>query len=438
MLTWAAITRIGAVAVPMSTLFKAPEIAKVVRHADLHGLFAQRAYLKQDFLQNFGDGFPEVHASTSPELRLTAAPFLRWAAFTGEDLPPWARDLAWFESAADDGANDGVGDEMLRAAEAEVAPGDPGMMIYTSGQSAAPKGVLHSQATVMTKTHYIRDMLRIGPENVGEARLPFFWIGGLVMTLFTTLDAGGTVVCPDETGELVRVFGAASKEKPDSSVEGARFRLGLGMTETFGMYSWGSDEPDDERPLCTPMIEFEPGYAIKVVDDDGVVVPDGVTGEILVRGPTLTLGLHKVERHENFDADGFYRTGDWGQTEGDVVYFMGRRGDMIKTSNANVSPSEVEHEILRIEGVASAHVVGLPDAQRGHVVGAAVVLEEGAALDEAMIRDTLAPRLSSYKVPRKVVFVARDELPVMLSTKMNKPALAALIESRWEESAANR
>jgi len=60
-----------------------------------------------------------------------------------------------------------------------------------------------------------------------------------------------------------------------------------------------------------------------------------------------------------------------------------------------------------------------------------VVLEDGVTLDEGMIRDTLRPRLSSYKVPRKVVFVRHDELPVMLSTKMNKPALARLIESRW-------
>jgi acyl-CoA synthetase (AMP-forming)/AMP-acid ligase II len=159
-------------------------------------------------------------------------------------------------------------------------------------------------------------------------------------------------------------------------------------------------------------------------------VGDGEVGEIAVRGPTLTVGLHKVAREDAFDADGFYGTGDLGLVDGTRIHFVGRKGDMIKTSGANVAPAEVEMELQDLPGVDSAYVVPLPDRARGQLVAAAIVPAEGARLDPDAIRDELRARLSAYKVPRVVVLVERDDVPMTASNKVHKKLIADLVAER--------
>ena len=144
----------------------------------------------------------------------------------------------------------------------------------------------------------------------------------------------------------------------------------------------------------------------------------------------MMLGLHKVARESTFDADGFYRTGDRAKVEGGRLYFLGRLGDMIKVSGANVAPSEVERELLSIAGIAAAHVVGVDDADRGQLVGAAVVLQEGAVLEPVAIQQVLRGRLSSYKVPKLLSVVSADEVPTVAAGKVAKRELAAMLRRK--------
>jgi acyl-CoA synthetase (AMP-forming)/AMP-acid ligase II len=166
-------------------------------------------------------------------------------------------------------------------------------------------------------------MLEIDRDSVKQATMPFFWVGGLVM------------VCSPPWRPAVRSCSAT--RRPDAGpcsllrAEPARFLRAEGEDvgrarhdRDFGIYSWGTEAADPARSLCTPLVEFEPGYDVKVVDDAGQPVPDGARGEILVRGPTVMLGLHKVDRSESFDRDGFYRTGDEVEVAGDELVFMGR------------------------------------------------------------------------------------------------------------------
>ncbi len=424
---WAAVARIGAVAVPLSTFLKPPELAKTVRHGDLCGVIAQREMLRQDFVGGFAAAFPDLASTSTTSLRLQGAPYLRWIAFTGDgDLPAWAHDQAWIETGAE-----GFDDAMLAAAEAEVFHEDAAMMIYTSGQSALPKGVLHSQGTIVGKAHYLRNMLNVGPESQRPAAMPFFWVGGLVMTLFTTMEIGGTVLCAEGPSAVRMAIGVGQPSKEQVQAQQGRKWVGLGMSETFGIYSWGSEPPDLERSAWCPRIDsFEPGYDVKVVDPSGERVGDGERGEIMVRGPSVTLGIQKVDRTTVFDADGFYHTGDEGEVDGDGIYFTARLGDMIKTSGANVAPAEVELELLELDGVANAYVVAIDDVDRGQLVGAAVIPEDGVALDRAAMLDTLKGRLSSYKVPRLLVVIGADDVPLGASSKVVRQDLAALIRTR--------
>jgi acyl-CoA synthetase (AMP-forming)/AMP-acid ligase II len=420
---WAATTRIGAVAVPLSTFSKPPELARVIRHADLHALIVQPAFLRQDFVRLLEDALPEL-GDQSPELRIADAPFLRCIVVDTPAPPRWALPPSWRDLVEPSSLG------LIASAEAEVDPDEPAMMIYTSGQSADPKGVIHSQGGIVEKIHYVRDMLGIGADDENVLTMPLFWVGGLIMTLFPTLEIGGTVHCMDGPTTGGTIVGSVNRTSDAGVLPRARARVGLGMSETFGIYSWGTEPPHPERPLCAPLSLFAPGVDVKVVDDAGSRVTDRGRGEILVRGRTVTLGLHKVPRTDAFDADGYYRTGDEGEVDGHVIYFHGRLGDMIKTSGANVSPAEVERELVAIDGVGAAYVVAIDDATRGQVVGAAVIPEAGVELGVTELLEILRARLSGYKVPTLVAFFEPGELPVTPTFKMRKPVLAAMIRAR--------
>jgi acyl-CoA synthetase (AMP-forming)/AMP-acid ligase II len=175
---------------------------------------------------------------------------------------------------------------------------------------------------------------------------------------------------------------------------------------------------------------------VRIADDNDRQVGDGEIGEVQVRGYPVTPGLHKIERSDYFTADGYYHTGDMAQIEGTRVHFIGRNGDMIKTAGSNVAPGEVEMEMQALDGIHNAYVVGLPDKERGQLVVAAVVAREGAKLDFAEIEAKLRKQLSSYKVPRAYVEIAREEVPMLHSNKVGRRLLTQMIAEKLGRPAA--
>ena len=422
----AAIARIGAIAIPISTMIRSNELVRVLRQSDLAGLIVQRRLLGHDFAERLCDALPELR-ECGPELRLRQAPFLRWIISTGEGLPGSFRDMAWLSDAAGP-----IGDELLREIESEVHPTDQMIEIYTSGSMALPKGVRHNHGPVLFRTHYLRRM--IGSE-VGQeypAFLPMFWVGGLMMYLLPNWEAGAVSVCTERLLSNSRIamgstlaaddLAALSQQKPPF--------WGLGMSETLGPYAYGDQIRAPGRPVCAPMDHFADGYDIRIADEQDQPVGDGEIGEMQVRGYALAPALHKVERFEHYTPDGYYHTGDMCLVEGSRVHFVGRNGDMIKAAGSNVSPAEVEMEMQALDGIHSAYVVGLPDRERGQLVVAAVVPREGANLDFAEIEAVLRQRLSSYKVPRAYVAITREEVPLLHSNKVSRRKIEELVADR--------
>ena len=295
----------------MSTLFQPQSLHEYCVTAIFRQYWPSASTRGRTSLRNLAwRPLPSVEASRGFPLCLPDVPFLRWVVFLDPvPTPKWAHDLSWLVSAD----AEGFSEELLAAAESEVHPDDPALMVYTSGQSAEPKGVVHSNGGILRKTHYLREVFGFERGDRVPGELPFFWVGGMVMSLFPVFDAGGTVSCQSAPTTSAPILGAVGASRPDFRARGARMQMlvGLGMTETFGPYSWGEVLPDPERPLCPPLVCFEPGYDIKVVGSDGISVRDGGCGEIaLRRSDHDASGLHKVERASTFDADGFYRTGD--------------------------------------------------------------------------------------------------------------------------------
>jgi acyl-CoA synthetase (AMP-forming)/AMP-acid ligase II len=422
----AAIARIGAIAIPISTLIRANELVRVLRQSDVHGVIVHRQFLGHDYVERFCDALPELRTGTTAELRIEAAPYLRWIVSDGADLPATFRDRSFLVASADT-----VGDGLLRAMEAEVHPSDQMLEIYTSGSMALPKGVKHNHGAVLARTHYLRGMLEPTPGKEVPVQLPMFWVGGLMLFLINHWTAGAVSVCTDRTMNNSRFSVGSVLAEEDLKLMVSKPYWALGMTETLGPYAYGDVHRAPGRPVCAPMDHWADGFEVRIVDEHNQPVGEGGIGEIQVRSPFVTPALHKMRREDFFTADGFLRTGDMGQIEGARVHFTGRNGDMIKSASSNVSPAEVEMELQSLDGVHNAYVVGIADPARGQLVVAALVArDDGAALDIAQIEAALRQRLSSYKVPRAYIQLRRDEIPMLPSNKVARRELAAMLAQR--------
>ena len=427
---FAAIARIGAVAVPISTLIKGSELVRVLRQSDIGGLILQRRFLGYDYVERVCEALPELR-ECGPALRIARAPYLRWILSSGDDLPA---SIGAFDSLAADA--DQVNEDLLREIEAEVHPTDQLIEIYTSGSMALPKGVKHLHGPAMFRTHFLREA--IGPVRGKEsnAMLPMFWVGGLMMYLLPNWEVGALTVCSDRTLSNSRMAMGSVLPAEDLQLlsNAPKPWWGLGMSETLGPYSWGDDFRAEGYPVCAPMDHFAPGYDVRIANEDNQPVGNGEIGELQIRGYPVTPALHKIERADYFTTDGYFHTGDMcrieDRPEGRRIHFVGRGGDMIKSASSNVSPAEVEMEMQSLDGVHSAYVVGLPDVERGQVVVAAVVPREGVTLDFAEIEAQLRRNLSGFKVPRFFVEFAREDVPMLHSNKVARREIAALLAKR--------
>jgi fatty-acyl-CoA synthase len=197
-----------------------------------------------------------------------------------------------------------------------------------------------------------------------------------------------------------------------------------GSTETYGNCAVTDAHDSRELRLATQGLPL-PGMDIRVVDPEtDRALPRGGIGEFRVKGYT-TPGYYRDPEQTRavFDADGYFKTGDLGMIGDDGrVRFRGRLKEMIKTAGVNVAPLEVEAVLLSHPAVRQAHVVGVPDRERGEAVVAAVELRQPDVTVDALVA-WCRERLSSYKVPTRVVFRKADEFPRTPTGKVQKPRL---------------
>ncbi len=425
--TFAAIARIGAIAIPVSTLIKSTELVRVLRQSDVTGLIVQRSLLGYDMVERLVDALPALATCENPDLRLPDVPFLRWIVTTGGNLPASVRDQQWLDELAAS-----VDDSLLDSVEREVHPADRLLEIYTSGSMALPKGVGHNHGPVLFRTHYLRSMTPAATRGAQRpCPLPMFWVGGLMMYLLPNLACGATTVCTERLESNSRIaMGSVLAQDDEYALPEGWTIWALGMTETLGPYSYADTMRVPGYPLCAPLDHIADRFEVRVADAEGRPVPAGEKGEIQVRGYSLTPGLHKIEREAYCLPDGFLRTGDMGVVEGDRILFVGREGDIIKTASSNVSPAEVEMELQSLPQIHSAYVVGIPDAERGQLLVAALVPREGCTLEPDAITAQLRERLSSFKVPRHFEIFTREEVPMLHSNKVARREIANMIASR--------
>jgi acyl-CoA synthetase (AMP-forming)/AMP-acid ligase II len=463
---WFAITRIGAIAVQMSTFAKPREIAHVLRHADVSILLTADAYLNHNYVERLETAFPELTAADGRHpLRMVGAPYLREIWMFGEARPHWARGLIKdLEHEAEVGS---VSPALLAAVEREVHPSDFAVMIYTSGSTSEPKAVVHTHGSVVRHGYVMSQYTTLERGDRLIAAVPLFWVGGLCWSLLTSSFNGAALVVPksQDVKDVAYMHRAhkvthsigAMRAKPALLAAGmseedfARLRPlsseylaayggatpetnanALGMSETFGPHSM--EAPGTVLPIgktgsfARAVMDIER----KIVDPaTGATLPPGDRGELCVRGYSLMAGYYKKEKSEAFDPDGWFHTGDQCSLDEDgYLFFHGRLTEMLKSSGTNVAPREVELVLYARPEVQEVAVIGVPDEKLGQMVVAAIILKQPGAIDETRLHAWLHEQLSGYKVPKRIVFLKDDEMPRTDTGKAHKPSLVALIQAR--------
>jgi acyl-CoA synthetase (AMP-forming)/AMP-acid ligase II len=468
-----ALLRIGAVLVPINTFLQTRELGWTIRHADLTELVTHPAFLANDYLERLEAALPGLaEQRADARLLLRDAPYLRAIHIWGDADRPWARGGEDAIVAA--GAQAGIDDAFLARVEECVVPADPALIVYSSGSTADPKGVVHSQGAVVRHSRNVFTGYPIDADDVIFSSMPFFWIGGLVTALYQVLHVGATLVTqssfdPGTALDLIeqeratnvtgwpqqgktmsehpsyapgRVASVTHTSMADLVPPGQRppdvNSTSLGMTEMCSVHtSWDQyDElPESRRGTFGKTL---PGIEHKVVDPDtGAELAPGEDGELWARGYSLMQGLYRREREDVFEPDGWYRTGDAGHFDADGwFYFTGRLGDMVKTpGGVNVTPAEVEAALMAFPEVLEAYVTGIP-TEGGQLVVGAVVPRGGEALDGDELRARLKGELSAYKVPKHLWVCAKSDLPFLQSGKIEKQRLAQMLAARVTDAAS--
>lgn len=430
----------GLVLVTLNPANQAFELEYLLRQSRARGLFLDRAYRGRDN--------PAILAALTPKL-----PELKEVSY----LEDWSRFV------------DGVPRKTLPAVAAEA----PAMILFTSGTTGKPKGVVLTQGSVVNTARLGADRIGLRQGSVWLNVLPLFHVGGSVaMTLGCLSNIGTQVLIPEFNPEWV--LKAAQQHRPTilmavptmlhalfahpefattdfSPMEvvitgataiapelvremkrrfGADVMVMFGQTETAGCACL-TRRGDSEDQITLSVGAIMPASEAKIVaPEGGAVQPIGEVGEICVKTRCAMIGYFEMPEQtaQTIDRDGFVHTGDLGYMRPDgYLQITGRLKDMIIRGGENIYPREVEDRLVEHPAVAQAAVFGVTDPTWGEQVAAAVILKPGQKADEAMLTAYLEERIARHKVPKHWKFV--QSFPINASGKVQKFILRESFEA---------
>jgi acyl-CoA synthetase (AMP-forming)/AMP-acid ligase II len=444
-----AVTTAGGVLVPINTRFKGAEAAYILSRSGARVLFTVRGFLDTDYPALLADADVPL-----PALEQTVV-----ISGDAHDALSWQDFLARGRAGSE---------EELDARVASIGPDDASDVVFTSGTTGSPKGVVMTHGQTLRAYLDWCDWADLRPRDRYLIVNPFFHIFGYKAGCLASLMRGATIfpiavfdpgvvleavereritVLPGPPTLYQALLDHADRSKRDIAslrlaVTGAadipvelirrvreelpfeRILTGYGLTEAGTVT--GSKPEDDFEHIATTVGVPWPGFDVRTVDKTGADVAPGEPGEVAVRGETVMRNyLDDPEATAAaIDADGFLHTGDLGVFDADgYLRIVGRIKDMFIVGGFNAYPAEIENLLLRHPRIAQAAVIGVPDARLGEVGMAFVVPSPGEPVEPAEIMEWARDQMANYKVPRFLELI--DALPLNATGKVMKDELRA-------------
>ncbi len=344
---------------------------------------------------------------------------------------------------------------------------DIALILHTSGTTSRPKMVPLSQKNITASARHIVGTIQLSPDDVCLNIMPLFHIHGLMAAVLSTLAAGAQVWCspgfnplkffgwlddvrpswytavptmhqtiltradrnPDPIARSrLRLIRSSSASLPSAVMAQLEETFRAPVIESYGMTEAShqmASNPLPPRARKPGSVGVAAGPEVAVMDEQGTLLPAGSIGEIVIRGPNVTLGyVANPDANAKAFTNGWFRTGDQGVIDEDgYLRLTGRLKELINRGGEKISPLEVDEVLMDHPAVQQVVTFAVPHDALGEDVAAAVVLREGQTVTERALKDFAAARLADFKLPRKIVFL--NEIPKGATGKLQRIGLAA-------------
>ena len=459
-LTQFATAKIGAIMVCINPAYRLYELEYALNKVECKTVIAAESFKTSEYLQMLQTLAPELATCEPGDLVAEKLPHLKSVVRMGDE---YSAGMFNFEAVC------AMGDEVQRRRMDEIAPtlqpDDAINIQFTSGTTGNPKGATLSHFNILNNGLQVGAGMRLSKEDRLCIPVPLYHCFGMVMGNLACLTHAACAVFPDEGFDPETVLRTVADEQCTAlhgvptmfvaetdlpNIDGydlSSLRTGvmagapcplelmhqvidkLNMSEITIMYGQTETSPvnhmtDIDAPAekrCGTVGRVGPYQEIKIIDDEGRVLPLGATGELCCRGYSVMRGYWNDEERtrETIDASGWLHSGDLAKMDEEgYVQIVGRIKDMIIRGGENVYPREVEEFLYTHPDVQEAQVFGIPDAKFGEVVCAWVKSRDGSNLTESGIKEYCSGQITHFKVPSMVRFV--EEFPMTVTGKIQK------------------
>lgn len=459
-LTQFASAKAGLVMVNINPAYRTSEVEYAINRVGCRALVVSPAFKSSDYLAMLAELAPELADCAPGALRSNRLPTLETIIRLGADRTAGMLNFDALLAAP-------TRDELiaLETLGQQLQFDDPINIQFTSGTTGHPKGATLSHHNILNNGFFVGEAIRLGPDDRLCIPVPLYHCFGMVMGNLGCLTHGATMIYPSEAFEPVAALETLAEERCTAmygvptmfiamldhprfgEFNLARMRTGImagspcpaevmkrvfermnmrevtiayGMTETSPVsFQSSTDDAFDNRVSTVGRIQ--PHCEVKIIDNEGRIVPRGTAGELCTRGYSVMLGYwgDEARTDEAIDAAGWMHTGDMATLDDEgFCRIVGRIKDMVIRGGENIYPREVEEFLYRHPKVLDVQVVGVPDDKYGEELCAWIIPREDSALTADEIRAFCQGQIAHYKIPRHIRFV--DSFPMTVTGKIQK------------------
>ena len=458
-LTQFATARVGLVLVNINPAYRLGELEYVLNKVGCKALIAAKSFKTSGYARMIRKLAPELEDCEPGRLQSAKLPHLRSVIIMDENPGSGAYSF-------DDLRKLGGPAQQLRIPEIDkmLSPDDAINIQFTSGTTGMPKGATLSHYNIVNNARYVTDRIHLTETDRLAIPVPLYHCFGMVMGVLGAVSKGATMVFPGEGFDAAQTLDSLARERctavygvptmfvamlenleitprdlsymrtgvmagapcPVEVMQRVNSEMNLGevticygMTETSPVsFQSFVDDPTDKR--CETVGRVHPHLEVKIVDQDGQIVPVGTQGELCTRGYSVMKGYWgDAEMTTASIVDGWMHTGDLAVFDDEgFCSIVGRVKDMIIRGGENIYPREIEEHLIRHPKVSDVQVFGIPDEKFGEEVCAWAIAKPGIDLTEDELRDSLKGQIAHFKIPGHFRIV--DELPMTITGKPQK------------------